>query len=191
MAFIVDKFTDTINKDINPQKIWSHLETMYNLEALDESESIPFPNTEKDFVLPESDFGNLLTKKDEDKTSKTQPQKGRETPKNMKEIKKEDKATPIKKEAQRRDSKDSKDSKTPVAKKELKKEPEKTKPAVKGRNSVSTPKDDAKSGKNKSDETPKQTKRPTRGSLKPNDDSGSSGKSSPITVTPTVKRRRI
>ncbi|KAJ8952845.1 hypothetical protein NQ314_007451 [Rhamnusium bicolor] len=193
MAFICDKFTDNLHKDIDPGKIWAHLETMYNLEALDESESIPFPNSEKEFNLPESDFGNLITKKEEEKC-KSQPQKGgRETPKLVKEVKKEEK-TPIRNQKERRDSKEGKDNNktSTTAKKEIKKEPEKNKAPVKGRSSTGTPKEDNKVLKNKSEDTPKPTKRPTRGSLKPNDDSGSSGKSSPVTVMPSsAKRRRI
>ncbi|KAJ8960082.1 hypothetical protein NQ317_007383 [Molorchus minor] len=34
MAFICDKFTDNVHKDVDSHKIWTHLETMYNLEAL-------------------------------------------------------------------------------------------------------------------------------------------------------------
>lgn len=193
MAFICDKFTESLHKDIDPGKIWAHLETMYNLEVLDESESIPFPNNEREFNLPESDFGSLISKKEEEK-SKAQSQKGdKETPKLTKDSKKEEK-TPIRNQKERRDSKEGKDNnKIPtVTKKEVKKEPEKNKVQAKGRNSNVTPKDDNKTSKNKNEDTPKPTKRPTRGSLKPNDDSGSSGKSSPITVTPSnTKRRRI
>lgn len=193
MAFICDKFTENLHKDIDPEKIWAHLETMYNLEVLDESESIPFPNSEREFNLPESDFGNLINKKEEEK-SKIQAQKGdKETPKLVKESKKEEK-TPVRNQKERRDSKEGKDNnKTPVvAKKEIKKEPEKNKVPTKGRSTNATPKDDNKVTKNKNEDTPKPTKRPTRGSLKPNDDSGSSGKSSPVTVTPSnTKRRRI
>ncbi|EFA06618.2 MRG/MORF4L-binding protein [Tribolium castaneum] len=186
MACICDKFADSCQKEINSDKVWAHLETMYNLEALDESESIPFPNSEKEFTLPDSDFGSLIVKKEEDKKL---AQKGRETPKSLKELRKDEK-TPVRssKEVPRRDSKDSKD-KTPVsAKKEIKKEAEKSK--SKGKSNSSTPREENKA-KAKSDDTPKLTKRPTRGSSKP-DDSSSSGKSSPITVTPPVtKRRRI
>ncbi|KAJ3647732.1 hypothetical protein Zmor_019594 [Zophobas morio] len=180
MAFICDKFAENFQKEVSSDRVWAHLETMYNLEALDESESIPFPNSEKEFALPESEFGALLAKKDEDKKSL---QKGRETPK--KEVKKEEK-TLVRKEVPRRDSKDSKEKAPTSAKKELKKEPEKSK--SKGKSSNSTPKEENKA---KKDDTPKPAKRPTRGSLKP-DDSSSSGKSSPVTVTPpAAKRRRI
>ncbi|RZC33692.1 Eaf7 domain containing protein [Asbolus verrucosus] len=186
MAFICDKFTENCQKEINSDRVWQHLETMYNLEALDESESIPFPNNERDFALPESDFGTLLLRKDDDKKIL---QKGRETPKTVKEPKKEEKP-PIRntKEVQRRDSKDSKEKTPGTAKKEIKKEPEKNK--NKGKNNSGAPKEETKPPKTK-DDTPKPAKRPTRGSLKP-DDSSSSGKSSPITVTPSsAKRRRI
>ncbi|XP_044263523.1 MRG/MORF4L-binding protein isoform X1 [Tribolium madens] len=185
MACICDKFADSCQKEINSAKVWAHLETMYNLEALDESESIPFPNSEREFALPDSDFGSLLVKKEDDKKL---TQKGRETPKSLKELRKEEK-TPIRniKEVQRRDSKDSKEKTPASAKKEMKKEPEKSK--SKGKSNSSTPREENKT--KKSDDTPKLTKRPTRGSSKP-DDSSSSGKSSPIAVTPpATKRRRI
>lgn len=185
MAFICDKFAENCQKEINSDKIWAHLGTMYNLEALDDSESMPFPNSERDFTLPESEFGPLLAKREEDKKV---TQKGRETPKSLKEIRKDEKPpSRNSKEVQRRDSKDSKDRTPANAKKEIKKESEKSK--SKGKSHNSTPREDK--SKTKSDDTPKLTKRPTRGSSKA-DDSSSSGKSSPITVTPPVtKRRRI
>ncbi|GJQ80159.1 MrgBP [Trypoxylus dichotomus] len=190
MAFICDKFIDNINKEVHSEKIWEHLETMYNLEALDESESLPFPNDEKEFYLPESEYGMLKAKKEE-KNDEKKLQKGRETPKNMKEIKKEEKIpNRIVKEEQRRDSKEGKDTKPAGIKKEIKKDSDKNKP-IKGRSSIQTPKEENKILKHKSDDTPRTAKRPTRGSLKP-EDSNSSGKSSPLTVTPTgTKRRRI
>lgn len=188
MALICDKFADNLHKDVDPQKIWAHLETMYNLEALDENESIPFPNNEREFSLPESEFGLLLSKKEEE-----EKKSGYETPKLSKDVKKEDKS-PIKTpkdNTPRRDSKEGKDNNKTSnnSKKEIKKEPEKGgKQPTKSRIS-NTPKEEKV--KAKTEDTPKVTKR-TRGSLKPNDDSGSSGKSSPITVTPSSgKRRRI
>lgn len=104
---------DNINKEVESEKIWSHLETMYNLEALDESESLPFPNDEREFCLPEAEFGSLKALKEEKSDDKkTNTAKGRETPKNMKETKKEDKLLNRSiKEVQRRDSKESKEGK--------------------------------------------------------------------------------
>lgn len=180
-----------MNKEIQSEKIWMHLEKMYNLEALDESESLPFPNDKKDFFLPDSEFSLLKVKKHEKNEEKKNSLKGRETPK-MKEMKKEDK-TPARgtngnKEMQRRDSRDSKDGKPISAKKEIKKEPElKNNKQVKGRASMNNKEENKL--KNKSEDTPRTTKRPTRGSLKPDD--GSNGKGSPLTVTPATKRRRL
>lgn len=191
MAFICDKFTDNMHKDVDSDKIWTHLETMYNLEALDESESIPFPNNEREFRLPDADFGIMINKKEEEKGKIQAPKIGGETPKAIKDTKKEEK-TSVRNQKERRDSKEGKDSsKTPsTSKKEIKKEIEKNK-TPKNRNSITATKEE-KSPKIKLEETPKLAKRPTRGSLKSNDDSGSSGKSSPITVTPSnPKRRRI
>ncbi|XP_045474142.1 MRG/MORF4L-binding protein-like [Harmonia axyridis] len=196
MAFICEKFNNNINKDVDPEKIWAHLGTMYNLEALDENESIPFPNNEKEFALPEDDFASLISRKDEERKSL---QKGRDTPKLIKETKKEPKEekTPSRniKDIPRRDSSSSnKDRESPRStvsvKKEMKKESEKVKLATKNRNSNSVSKDDPKT-KVKIDETPKTSKRPLRGSLK-TEDNGSNGKSSPVPSTPgSVKRRRI
>ncbi|XP_017778097.1 PREDICTED: MRG/MORF4L-binding protein [Nicrophorus vespilloides] len=190
MAFIWDKLTENIKKDIQSTKIWSHLQTMYNLQVLDESEQLPFPNDEKEFNLPEAEFGALKLKKEEKADDKKNNQKGRETPKMMKEIKKEEVKTPKanNKEIQRRDSKDGKDIKTLIAKKEIKKETEKPKP-IKGR--TSQLKEEPRIVRNKSDESPRPSKRPTRGSLKP-EDANNSGKASPLTVTSGgTKRRRI
>lgn len=175
MAFIWDKFTESLNKNIQSEKIWEHLETMYNLEALDESESLPFPNDEKEFYLPEAEFGALLSRKEEKTDEKKQMQKGRETPKNVKEIKKEEKVLPIK------TPKEDKDRATPTLRKEVKKEPEKAKIA-KGRNST---------GSGKEESNKPAVRRPTRNNQKA-EDSGGSGKGSPVTVTPSApKRRRI
>lgn len=190
MAFIWDKFTESLNKNVQSEKIWEHLETMYNLEALDESESLPFPNDEREFYLPESEFGTLKSRKEEKNQEKKAVQKGRETPKNVKEPKKEDKLqNKNTKEVQRRDSRDSKDRTTPVPKKEPKKEPEKAK-ITKGRNSTGSGKEDGKPLRSlQKEETTRSLKRPTRNNQKA-DDSGSSGKGSPVTVTPTAPKRR-
>lgn len=190
---------EKFNKDIQSDKVWAHLDTMYNLEVLDESESLPFPNDEQDFTLPQSEFGELQHKKEdraEAEKKQAAVQKGRETPKNMKEIKKEEK-TPVakqnvkEKDKERRDSKDSRDGKvTNSVKKEVKKEKDE-KPKPKGRaSSVNNGDEKAKGGKGKQEETPRAPKR-TRGSLKP-DDTGSNGKASPVTVTASAtKRRRV
>lgn len=53
MVGIHNKFTNSINKEVPSQAIWDHLESMYDMSALHDSEMIPFPNDEKDFELPE------------------------------------------------------------------------------------------------------------------------------------------
>lgn len=196
MAFICEKFAEAIKKDVPSSKIWTQLETMYNLEALNENESLPFPNETQDFTLPDSDFGTLKRKREEQDEKKSQ--KGRETPKNLKEIKKDDTKTPTntrntKNDTPRRDSKDNKDvgkeTKATMVKKEVKKDPEPKSKAVKGRNSVAAAKEENKKN-NKREESPRPAKRPTRGSLKPDETNG--GKASPLTaLAPATKRRRI
>ncbi len=57
MICIHDKLNTTLSKTkLSAAQIWKHLGEMYDLQALNESEIIPFPNKEVDFELPESDF---------------------------------------------------------------------------------------------------------------------------------------
>uniref|UniRef100_A0A131XE24 Putative chromatin modification-related protein eaf7 n=1 Tax=Hyalomma excavatum TaxID=257692 RepID=A0A131XE24_9ACAR len=65
MACIHEKFSASLNKDISSQTIWDHLDTMYDMAALHESEILPFPNPENEFALPDNDFGDLLSKRKE------------------------------------------------------------------------------------------------------------------------------
>ncbi|XP_064159962.1 MRG/MORF4L-binding protein-like isoform X1 [Anguilla rostrata] len=53
MICIRDKFCQNIGRQVSSKVIWDHLTTMYDMQALDESEILPFPNLEKSFVLPE------------------------------------------------------------------------------------------------------------------------------------------
>jgi len=46
---------------ITPKHIWTKLRSMYDLEALDESECIPFPEKTEDFVLPKEDFEKFMS----------------------------------------------------------------------------------------------------------------------------------
>ncbi|XP_075737744.1 uncharacterized protein LOC119162298 isoform X2 [Rhipicephalus microplus] len=61
MACILEKFSASLNKDISSQTIWEHLDTMYDMAALHEAEIIPFPNYDNEFVLPDNDFGDLMS----------------------------------------------------------------------------------------------------------------------------------
>lgn len=193
---IYDKFTNSGNRDVKSQVLWDHLATMYNLEALDLEQGGPnFPNDEREFYL-DGDYDDLKESKQEEmvkqEEKKTVVSKGRETPK--KEIVKKERE-PGRGSKERRDSNSSKDSgrSSTNSKKETRREAEKTRAAGKTRTSTSSPavRDEAKGAKGKVEETPRSAKRPTRGSLKP-DDLSSNGKASPVTVnTPPPKRRRI
>ncbi|EDO30370.1 predicted protein [Nematostella vectensis] len=57
MACIHDKFsTSTGKKNISSKQIWDHLHELYNMQALDDLEALPFPNDETDFTLPDEIF---------------------------------------------------------------------------------------------------------------------------------------
>lgn len=58
-----EKLSKALNVEFSTEQIWNHLQSMYNLEAIEAHEMIPFPNEEKDFVLPEADFASLMAKK--------------------------------------------------------------------------------------------------------------------------------
>lgn len=194
MYFIWEKLTEVVKKDIDSANIWKHLNTMYNLEALNDADPLPFQNNEIEFSLPDNEFESLKSKK-VDWSDDRKSSKGRDTPK-LKELRKEDKEriTPSRntKESQRRDSKDSnKDLKTSSAKKDVKRDSLEKGKIAKGRSSTASREE--KGGKGKTDELAVKTapKRPTRGSLSlKTEDANSSGKSSPQTVG-QAKRRRI
>ncbi|XP_061907908.1 MRG/MORF4L-binding protein [Entelurus aequoreus] len=53
MICIRDKFSQNIGRQISSSVIWDHLGSMYDMQALHESEILPFPNSEKSFSLPD------------------------------------------------------------------------------------------------------------------------------------------
>ncbi|XP_037049793.1 MRG/MORF4L-binding protein [Bradysia coprophila] len=63
MVCICERLSTALNRDISPDTVWAHLKKLYNLEALDKVVSLPFPQEQRDFSLPEADFGLLMTKK--------------------------------------------------------------------------------------------------------------------------------
>ncbi|XP_053618384.1 MRG/MORF4L-binding protein [Plodia interpunctella] len=63
MACIWEKLSNSITKEISTQDIWKHLESLYDLPMLDDTERIPFPNQEVPFSLSESEFGSLIKQK--------------------------------------------------------------------------------------------------------------------------------
>ncbi|KAG8226935.1 hypothetical protein J437_LFUL004653 [Ladona fulva] len=108
MACIIEKFSSAVNKNITSKVIWDHLDTMYDLQALDDSEILPFPNDEKEFCLPSAEFGEMMTMK-----QTTESKKEVKDVKEQKEIAKETK-----------ENKDKAKENKPESKKEIK-EPKK------------------------------------------------------------------
>ncbi|KAL0606492.1 MRG/MORF4L-binding protein [Plecturocebus cupreus] len=53
MICIRDKFSQNMGRQVPSKVVWDHLSTMYDMQALHESESLPFPNSERNFVLSE------------------------------------------------------------------------------------------------------------------------------------------
>ncbi|CAL1547626.1 unnamed protein product [Lymnaea stagnalis] len=50
------------NKKISSEDVWKHLSTLYDLQALNESEIVPFPNKPGDFEFPENEMTELSEK---------------------------------------------------------------------------------------------------------------------------------
>ncbi|XP_012276514.1 MRG/MORF4L-binding protein isoform X2 [Orussus abietinus] len=175
MVCIWEKFRAAIHKEISLKMIWDHLESMYDLMALDDTEDLPFPSSEIDFTLPELEFSGFIKSR-----KKEEPDvKGiKEAEKKKEEIKKSIKEPEIKKEKQR-DVKD--------VKKDIK--PMKGRP--KGKDDVEEPGSIGKKERKDSSDAIREglkrvPKRPTRQSI----DSTSKASSSPRD-TPPPKRRRI
>ncbi|XP_076287864.1 MRG/MORF4L binding protein [Lasioglossum baleicum] len=206
MVCIWEKFRAAIHKDVPLKMIWDHLESMYDLIALDDMEDLPFPNQEIDFSLPEQEFfGMLKARKREEPELKLKEQRDK-----YKEMKKEkDVKDPTKKDTILRDLKGTKE--VEKKKEELKKfvkdiEMKKDKlrdvkdirkdyKSSKGRSSkgkddleeiMSTVKKERKDSDSGRESLKRGPKRPTRQSV----DSISKASLSPRN-TPPPKRRRI
>ncbi|XP_074600598.1 MRG/MORF4L binding protein [Brevipalpus obovatus] len=55
MIFIQEEFSRLTGKDVPSHEIWKYLETLYDIEALNENEEEPYIYEEKEFSLP-SDY---------------------------------------------------------------------------------------------------------------------------------------
>ncbi|XP_076656529.1 uncharacterized protein LOC143361123 [Halictus rubicundus] len=206
MVCIWEKFRAAIHKDVPLKMIWDHLESMYDLIALDDMEDLPFPNQEIDFSLPEQEFlGTLKARKREEPELKLKEQRDK-----YKEMKKEkDVKDPMKKDTILRDLKGTKDveRKKEECKKFIKdiemkkdklrdmKDIRKDHKSSKGRSSkgkddleeiMSTVKKERKDSDSGRESLKRGPKRPTRQSV----DSTSKASPSPRD-TPPPKRRRI
>ncbi|XP_012253462.1 MRG/MORF4L-binding protein [Athalia rosae] len=206
MVCIWEKFRAAIHKDVSLKLIWDHLESMYDLAALDDTEDLPFPSNETDFVLPESEFSTFMKmrKKDEPDTKSKDAQlkekyKELRRDKDTKEIPKKD--TPSKdvksnKEVDKKKEEPKKSTRELDMKrdklrdsKDLKKEHKSLKGRPKGKDEdepVLTGKKERKDSESSRDGPKRTVKRPTRQSV----DNTSKASSSPRD-TPPLKRRRI
>lgn len=66
MMCIRDKFSQNIGRQVSSDLIWEHLGTMYDMQALHESEILPFPNSEKSFSLPDDIIQDVREGRSED-----------------------------------------------------------------------------------------------------------------------------
>lgn len=49
---IIDQLNGTFDRNVTIPQLWSYLKTLYNIDALDEFETPPFPNEQVEFSLP-------------------------------------------------------------------------------------------------------------------------------------------
>ncbi|ESP00564.1 hypothetical protein LOTGIDRAFT_213024 [Lottia gigantea] len=75
MIYIHNKINDSLglSRKITSNEIWKQLSTLYQLQALNESEILPFPNKEIDFILPDDEYRELKHKRDFPRTIKVEP----------------------------------------------------------------------------------------------------------------------
>lgn len=62
MVFLHDKFNGALDRKISAKEIWTHLMEMYDLNALNESDGLPFPNTECEFSITDAVTADLIDK---------------------------------------------------------------------------------------------------------------------------------
>ncbi|EFN77250.1 MRG/MORF4L-binding protein [Harpegnathos saltator] len=202
MLCIWEKFRIAIHKDIPLKIIWDHLESMYDLMALDDMEGLPFPSQEIDFSLPEIEFDGKPWRKEELEIKlKDQKDKYKEIKKekDIKESSKKDsmlrdikgckdidkKKEEIKKYAKDMEMKKDKFRDIKDARKEHKssKGRSKSKDDIEETSNIRKERKDSESGRELLKRIPK---RPTRQSME-----NSSKASSSPRDTPPPKRRRI
>ncbi|KAL9918830.1 MRG/MORF4L binding protein isoform 1-T2 [Glossina fuscipes fuscipes] len=63
VACVAERLSRSLNRDFLGEHIWTHLKSMYNLDVLQLHEQVPFPNEQKEFSLPEVEFGVFMSKK--------------------------------------------------------------------------------------------------------------------------------
>ncbi|PNF34488.1 hypothetical protein B7P43_G11212 [Cryptotermes secundus] len=177
MACILEKFRNSINRDITSKVIWDHLDTMYDMQALDDTENLPFPNDEREFCLPEADFANMMkdklqqekTDSDVEPDTETKLEQKKESGKSAKEVTKKESSKDLKENSLKKDSKESKDVNKDRKDKEVTKESKKFsgKDIKDGRRESKDGKESKKDNKKDIKEVPKETKKESTESKDP------------------------
>ncbi|KAF6032995.1 MRGBP [Bugula neritina] len=67
---IVDQLKNSLSRLVTIRDVWSYLESLYDVDALDEFETIPFPNEVTDFCLPEQEFPETISDLDSESDHK-------------------------------------------------------------------------------------------------------------------------
>lgn len=70
MACVCKRLSNALKRDIQPDTVWAHLNTMYNLEALNLMEPLPLPQELSEFSMPDSEYSSLISKKLQDEERK-------------------------------------------------------------------------------------------------------------------------
>lgn len=61
MINIVEQLKSLLDRPVAISEVWDYIGKLYNITALDEFETPPFPNDVKDFSLPEQEFPETLS----------------------------------------------------------------------------------------------------------------------------------
>jgi len=63
MLMILERFCTRVQREVPSEVLWEKLEKLYDMTALDEMETLPFPNAQSEFNLPSEEFDSLIQAK--------------------------------------------------------------------------------------------------------------------------------
>ncbi|KAJ9582643.1 hypothetical protein L9F63_023021 [Diploptera punctata] len=169
MACILEKFCNSINKEVSSKVIWDHLDTMYDMPALDDTENLPFPNDTKDFSLPEAEYADMMNEKvvqpvlenSVEADIEIKQEQKKESIKNNKDVVKKETNKDIKENTHKKDNKEIKEVVKDKKDKEGTKDPKRivTKDVKESRRESKDGKESKKDNKKEIKETMKDTKK--------------------------------
>ena len=58
---IVEELKSTLARHVTVAEVWAYIEALYDVAALDDFETLPFPNDVLEFCLPESEFPETVS----------------------------------------------------------------------------------------------------------------------------------